>query len=166
MPGSHFHRLTQPSLIKKSLQCYYLQPKLWQEDQDRASLHVENSILATTSGSRPPCLSSFLSFLPSLYCQPTWPWQAIICTYTVKMPSKRASASNPPRGSAKATVERLFRSSAAGNKIRRQALFQQERLQRNREKRSRREKREKEREKLGDKVDICTHPTTPLSPLS
>lgn len=56
------------------------------------------------------------------------------------------------RSSAKATVQRLFTASSVRNKIRRQALFQQERLRQNKEKRAGRERRQKEREKLGDKV--------------
>ncbi len=61
----------------------------------------------------------------------------------VKMPSKPVSSS---------TVEKLFRSSGVRNKVRRMALFQQERARRKKEKRTRREQREKDRKKLGDKV--------------
>lgn len=67
----------------------------------------------------------------------------------------KAALSEPPRSSAKATVERLFRSSAIRNKLRRQAVFEQERAQRSREKRERREQRRREREELGDEVSVC-----------
>ncbi len=55
------------------------------------------------------------------------------------------------------TVEKLFRSAAVRNKVRRMALFQQERARKKKDKRARREKREKEREKLGDKVYKTKH---------
>ena len=57
-----------------------------------------------------------------------------------------------PRSSAKATVERLFRSSAVRNKILRQNAYLRDKVERNKERRARREKRKKEREALGDKV--------------
>ncbi len=78
-----------------------------------------------------------------------------------KLKSKgKVGHSEPPRSSAKATVDRLFRSSSIRNKLRRQAVFQQEKAQKIREKRERRQQRKKEREELGDEVGelwLITH---------
>ena len=63
-----------------------------------------------------------------------------------------AAATEPPRSSARATVQRIFPSSRMRNKLRRQLAWEREKQQKMKEKRARREQRRKEREQLGDKV--------------
>ena len=84
-------------------------------------------------------------------------------TWTTCCIMAKLRRAEPSRSSAKATVQRLFRSSAIRNKLKRHEVFQREKTQRSKDKRERREQRKKEREMLGDEVSLDSPCSSGLS---